>query len=123
LIWSAVGLGAVVSARLAAGLLGLAGGLALGEGSGLSLAGAGGFVELAAEALVLGLQVAEASLKGLAASTRDGLHTSIIGEARAVPARPRPERRDQLELDALNKYEPSLENSQKRNGKAENSLG
>jgi hypothetical protein len=40
----AVGLGAVVSAGLAAGLLGLAGGLALGEGSGLALAGAGGLV-------------------------------------------------------------------------------
>jgi hypothetical protein len=32
---------------------------------------------LAAEALVLGLQVAEASLQGLAAGTRDGLHTSL----------------------------------------------
>src|SRR5262249_3228508 len=32
-------------------------------------------VESAAEALVLGLQVVKALLKGLAASTRDGLHT------------------------------------------------
>jgi hypothetical protein len=32
---------------------------------------------LAAEALVLGLQVAEASLKDLAAGTRDELHTSL----------------------------------------------
>jgi hypothetical protein len=32
---------------------------------------------LAAEPLVLGLQVVQASLKGLAASTRDGLHTSL----------------------------------------------
>src|SRR5262249_41345782 len=69
----AVGLGAVIFTGLAAGLLGLAGGLALGEGSGLALAGAGRFVELAAETLVLCLQVAEASLKGLAAGTRDGL--------------------------------------------------
>jgi hypothetical protein len=50
-----VGLGAVVLAGLAAGLPGLAGGLALGEGGGLAFAGTGGLVELAAEALVLGL--------------------------------------------------------------------
>ena len=73
----AMGLGAVVLAGLAAGLLGLAGGLALGEGGGLALAGAGRLVELAAEALVLGLQVVDASLKGLAAGTRDGLHTPL----------------------------------------------
>ena len=73
----AVGLGAVVLAGLASWFLGLVGGLALGEGSGLALAGAGRVVELAAEALVLGLQVTEASLKGLAAGTRDGLHTSL----------------------------------------------
>src|SRR5262245_61520196 len=74
----AMGLGAVVLAGLAAGLLGLVSGLALGEGGGLALAGAGGLVELTAEALVLGLQVTEASLKGLASGTRDGLHTPII---------------------------------------------
>jgi hypothetical protein len=55
--WLAMGLGAVILARLAARLLGLVGGLALGEGGGLALAGTGGLVELAAEALVLGLQV------------------------------------------------------------------
>jgi hypothetical protein len=70
----AVGLGAVLLAGLASGLLGLVGGLAFAEGGGLALAGAAGLVELAAEALVLGLQVAEASLKGLAAGTRDGFH-------------------------------------------------
>jgi hypothetical protein len=102
--WLAVGLGAVVSAGLAAGLLGLAGGRALGEGGGLALACAGGLVELAAEAVVLGLQVAEASLKGLAAGTRDGLHTSIIGEAPAAAARSRIRSKDQLELGALIKY-------------------
>src|SRR5262249_52687325 len=59
----AMGLGAVVLARLAAGLLGLGRGLALGEGGGLALAGAGRLVELAAEAHVLGLQVTEASLQ------------------------------------------------------------
>ena len=57
--------------------LGLAGGQSLGEGGGLALAGAGRLVELAAEALVLGLQVKEASLKGLAAGTQDGLHTPL----------------------------------------------
>src|SRR5262249_39516551 len=100
----AIGLGAVVLAGLASGLLGLVGGLALGERGGLALAGAGRLVELAPEALVLGLQVAEASLKGLAAGTRDGLHTFIIGEVRAAAAVPRPQGRDQLELNALNKY-------------------
>src|SRR5262249_36055799 len=100
----AVGLGAVIFTGLAAGLLGLAGGSALGERSGLALAGAGRLVELAAEALVLGLQVVGASLKGLGGGTRGGLHTSIIGEARAAAAPPRLRNRDQLELDPLNKY-------------------
>jgi hypothetical protein len=100
----AVGFGAVIFAGLAAGLHGLAGGLALGEGSGLALAGAGRLVELAAEALVLGLQVAEASLKGLAAGTRDGLHTSIIGRAKPQLRGLQLLSKDQLELDALNKY-------------------
>jgi hypothetical protein len=54
----------------------------------LALAGEGGLVELAAEALVLGLQVVEASLKGFEAGTRDGMHTIIIGEARAAAAFP-----------------------------------
>src|SRR5262249_50177444 len=75
--WLTVGLGAVGLAGLAAGVLGLIRGLALGEGGGLALAGAGRFVELAAEALVLGLQVVEASLKSLAAGTRDGFHTPL----------------------------------------------
>jgi hypothetical protein len=74
----AVGLGAVVLAGLSAGLLGLAGGRPLGEGGSLALAGAGGLVELAAAALVLGLQVADALLKGLAAGTRDRLHTPLL---------------------------------------------
>ena len=46
---------------------------------GLALAGAGRLVKLAPEAFVLGLQVVQASLKGLAAGTRDGFHTPIIG--------------------------------------------
>jgi hypothetical protein len=61
--------GAVIFSGLAAGFLGLGGGLAFGEGGGLARAGAGRLVELAAQALVLGLQVVEASLKGLAAGT------------------------------------------------------
>jgi hypothetical protein len=60
---------------------------------------------LAAETLVLGLQVADASLKGLAACAGDGSHTTIIGDARAAAVLPRPQSRDQLELDTLNKYE------------------
>ena len=73
----AMGLGAVVLARLAAGLLGLCSGLTLGEGGGLALAGTGRLVQLAAEAVVLGLQVAEASLKGLTAGALDGWHTRL----------------------------------------------
>src|SRR5262249_55584222 len=67
----AVGLGAVVLAGLAPGLLRVRFGLALGEGGGLALAGAGRLVELAAEALVLGLQVVDPSLKELAVGTPD----------------------------------------------------
>jgi hypothetical protein len=59
---------------------------------------------LAAEALVFGLEVAKASLKGLAAGTGDGWHTSNTGPVPGGAARPRPRSRDQLELDALNKY-------------------
>ncbi len=72
-----MGLGAIVLTRLAARLAGIRLGFALGKGPGLALAGAEGRVELAAEALVLGLQVAEALLKGLAAGTRDGFHTRL----------------------------------------------
>src|SRR5262249_54055934 len=100
----AMGLGAVVLARLAPGLLGRCSRLTLGEGGGLALAGAGCRVELAAETLVLGLQVTEASLKGLAAGTQDGLHTCIIREAGPQLRRPRPQDRDQRELHPLNKY-------------------
>jgi hypothetical protein len=73
----AVSLDAVVLAGLAARLLGLGDGRPLGEGGGLALAGAGRLVELAAQVVVLGLQVKELPLKGLAAGTRDGLHTSL----------------------------------------------
>jgi hypothetical protein len=73
----AVGFGTVLFAGLAAGVLGLVYGLALGEGGGMAPGGAGRLVELAAKALVLGSQVTESSLKGLAAGTRDGMHTSL----------------------------------------------
>ena len=56
------------------------------------------------QALVLGLQVVEASLKGLAAGTQDGLHTLIIGEALTAAALPQPRSRNQLQLDALTRY-------------------
>ena len=60
--WLAVGLGAVVLARLAAWLTRIELGLAFGEGSGLAFAGTGSLVELTAEAFVLGLQVVDESL-------------------------------------------------------------
>src|SRR5262249_41368555 len=72
------GLGAVVLARLAPRGLGGWVGLALGEGPGLALAGAEGRVELTAEPLVLGLQVVDPSLKGLAVGTPDCFHAGII---------------------------------------------
>src|SRR5262249_39588877 len=56
----AVGLGAVVLAGLATRLAGVRLGLALGKRPGLALARASRLVELAAKALVLGLQVTEA---------------------------------------------------------------
>ena len=105
--WLPMGLGAVIRAGLAAGSPRLGLGRPFGEGSGMALAGAGRLIELAAEALVLGLQVTEASLKGLAAGTRDGLHTSITGEPQAASALSRPRSRDQLELNALTKYDIS----------------
>ena len=75
--WLAVGLGTIILARLAAWLARIELGLALGEGSGLALASAGRLFELAAEASVLGLQVIEAPLQGLAASTGNGSHTPL----------------------------------------------
>jgi hypothetical protein len=74
----AVGLDAVVLAGLAARLLGIGFRIAFGEGSGLALAGTEGRVELTAQAFVLGLQVVNSSLKGLAVSTPKRFHTRII---------------------------------------------
>jgi hypothetical protein len=67
--WLAMGLGAIVLTGLTAWLARVELGLALSEGSGLALTGAGCLVELTAEALVLRLQVAEASLEDLASGT------------------------------------------------------
>ena len=92
------------------------GGLSPGSGDSTAVACSGAFgglarvpcvAELAAEAVVLSLQVAEASLKGLATGAGDGLHTSITGVARAAAARPRSLGRYQFELDARNKHEKS----------------
>jgi hypothetical protein len=67
----AVGLDAVVLARLATWLAGVCLGLALGEGACLALAGTEGRVELTTELLVLGFQVVDPSLEGLAVGTPD----------------------------------------------------
>jgi hypothetical protein len=74
----AMRLGAVVFAGLAAGLLGLARGMALGEGGRLALAGAEGRVELTTEPFVLGLQFVDPSPKGLAVGTPDRFHAVIL---------------------------------------------
>jgi hypothetical protein len=97
----AMGLGAVVFAWLAAGLLGLGYGLALGEGGGLALAGAGRLVELVAEAVVLGLQVIDSPLEGLAVSTPGRFHVGIIRNSPTCSGREAPAgERLGLSLDA-----------------------
>src|SRR5262245_24145297 len=63
--WLAVGLGAVVLARLAAGLARVGLGLALGEGSCLALASTEGRVELVPQVVVFGLQAIDTPLEGL----------------------------------------------------------
>jgi hypothetical protein len=77
-------------ARLAPRFLRVGLGRPFGEGGGLALAGTGRLIKLAAEALVLGLQLTQAPQKGLAAGTRDGLHTCIMGEVPTAAAPPRP---------------------------------
>jgi hypothetical protein len=62
-------------------------------------------VELAAKAFVLGLQVAEDSLKGSAAGLREGLHTSVVRKVPAPAALHQRRSRYRLEPDALNKYD------------------
>jgi hypothetical protein len=75
---SAVSLGAVVLARFSARLARIKLGLALGEGTGLALAGTECRVELATQALGLGLQVVNPPLKRLAIGTPKQFHTRII---------------------------------------------
>src|SRR5215468_5817304 len=99
-----MGLGTVVLSQLAAGLFGLGHRLALGEGSGLTLAGASRLVELASQALVLGLQVVDPSLQGLTVGTSQRFHVEII---RGSGSRSGPRegwRQDRSELQALIKY-------------------
>ena len=86
-----------------AGFLGWSVGGPFGEVGGLALAGPGRFVESAA--IVLGLQVVKASLKGLAASTRDGLHIPLKAGREPQLLLTRPHSRDQFELDALIRYD------------------
>src|SRR5262245_22167646 len=74
----AVSLGAVVLAGLAARFARAGLGLALGEGAGLTLAGAEGRVELTSEPLILGLQIMNPPLKGLAAGAKIRLHVGIV---------------------------------------------
>jgi hypothetical protein len=79
--WLAVGLDAIILAWLAARLARCRLGLALGERRGLALAGAEGLIELAAQALVLGLQVVDATPKRLAAGTPDRFHARLYAVA------------------------------------------
>ena len=111
----AMGLSAVVSAGLAAGFLGLGRRLALGEGGRLALAGAGRLVELAVEALVLGLQVADPSQKGLAVGTPDRFHAGIIRSSGTCSCAHGSQETVQLELGALIKY-PGISHDSRRTG-------
>src|SRR5262249_4248258 len=99
-----MGLSAVVSAGLAAGFLGLGRRLALGEGGRLALAGAGRLVELATQALVLGLQVAEAPLERLAVGTEGRFHTSIVRRSQTCSCDSGGQSMDQFELGVAIKY-------------------
>ena len=100
----AVGLWAVVGAGLAAWLLGVRLGLALGERPCLALAGTKGRVELTAEPRVLGLKVVDPSLKGLAVGTTHWLHAGIIRSSRTRSWADGKGGMVQLELRALIKY-------------------
>jgi hypothetical protein len=99
-----VGLGAIVLARLAAGLARVRLGLALGKGSGPALAGTEGRVELTAEALVLGFQVVDRSLKGLAVGSPDRFHAGIRHSSRTCSCADGRPGMVQLELGALIQY-------------------
>jgi hypothetical protein len=79
-----VGLGAVGGPRLAAGLLGLVGGLPLGEGGGLALAGPLLLFEEAGQPLDVGFQLGNAPLQRLAAGTGRFVHVGRIGKGTAL---------------------------------------
>jgi hypothetical protein len=100
----AVGLGAVVLARLAPGSLGVRFGLALGEGSCLALAGTEGRVELVPQAVILGLQVIDPPLEGLTVGTPDRFHARIIRSSPRCSGGGGSRRMVQVELGALIKY-------------------
>jgi hypothetical protein len=99
-----VGFGAVIFAGPAAGLFGLVYGLALGEGGGLALAGTESRVELTAKSFVLGLQLVDPSLKGLAAGTSDRFHARIIRSSGTCSCTD--SRQGAVQLGALIKYSP-----------------
>jgi hypothetical protein len=96
--WLAVGLGAIVLARLAAWLAGVRLGLALAKG--LALAGMEGRVELPAGPLVLGLKLMDPSLKGLTVGTPDLFHAGIIRGSGTCSCAAGGRRMVQLELGA-----------------------
>jgi hypothetical protein len=100
----AVGLGAVVLARLAARLTGIRRGLALGKRPGLALAGTESRVELTTKSLVLGLQLVDPSLKELAVGTPDRFHAGIIRSSGTCSCTDSRQGTVQVELGALIKY-------------------
>src|SRR5262249_44385832 len=76
----------------------------LGEGARLALAGTEGRVELAPQAVVLGLQAIDPPLEGLTVGTPDRFHARIIGSSLRCSGRGGSRRMDQVELGALIKY-------------------
>jgi hypothetical protein len=91
--WLAVGLGAVIFARLAAWLARIRLGLVLGEGSGLALAIALRLLQLAGQACDLGFelgdtvpQVGDKTVALAAARAGRDVHTSIRGKEGQVSA-------------------------------------
>jgi len=102
-----VGLGAIVLARLAAGFARVCLGLALGKRPCLAFAGTERCGELTAEPLVLGLQVVDPSLKGLAGGTQDRFHAGIIHSSGPCSCADGRRGKVQLELGALIRYAES----------------
>jgi hypothetical protein len=84
----AMGLGAVVGAGLAAGLLRVGLGRSLGERCGLALAGTLLLFEEAGEPLDVGFQLGDAALQGLAAGAVGFSHAGMVGKRRAASCAP-----------------------------------